>query len=207
MTQPDAGWYPDPQDRTGERWWDGTAWTASTRAGAMPAMPAQPIYAEPHVAPVYGAVQPYTPAHPPAAIAPAYAQGPYAPMGPAPVGVWRSPVDNRPYVRGMGDAIRIVFAKYAQFDGRASRSEYWYFTLFSVLVTIGAYVLLLVPIVNILAVIALIGWALGVVVPSLAVTVRRLRDAGYHWAWLFISFVPFGGIVLIVFATQASKHP
>ena len=50
-----------------------------------------------------------------------------------------------------------------------------------------------------------IGLALAVMLPTLAVSVRRLRDAGLHWAWIFISFVPGGSIALIVLWCQPAK--
>ncbi len=198
--QPPAGWYADPQGAPFERWWNGLAWTASTRptpsaASALvvperPAAPAPPV-ALPH------RPGPYSPApYPPAAAG-------YAP----PIGTWRSPADTRPLVRGMGDAVRVVFAKYAVFEGRATRPEYWWFFLFTFLVTLGAYILLLIPYLNILLILALFAWGLGLIVPTLALTVRRLRDAGLHWAWIFISLVPFGGIALIVLLCQPGKHP
>ncbi|MFT4219509.1 MAG: DUF805 domain-containing protein [Microbacterium sp.] len=197
----DAGWYPDPSGTPGERWWDGVQWTASTRAAsASPTYPPS-AYATP---PAY-AVEPYSPAGTAQPYAPSqpYAQSAYA----LPVGAWRSPVDDRPFVRGMGDAIRVVFAKYAAFDGRASLAEYWWFTLFTVIVTAGAFVLTIVPFAGFLVFYALLAWMLALIVPSLALTVRRLRDAGLHWAWIFLSFVPLGSIALIVMACMPSKYP
>lgn len=190
---PAAGWYRDPAGAAYERWWDGGHWSSATR----------PV---PQAAPAGAVPPPYSPASSPYGVA---APGGYAqaPAAGAPVGVWRSPVDNRPFVRGMGDAVKVVFAKYATFDGRAARPEYWWFYLFTFLVTLGAYVLLLIPYLNILVGIALLAWGIALIVPTLALTVRRLRDAGLHWAWLFISFVPFGGIALIVMLCQPSRHP
>jgi len=201
MPLPAADWYPDPQDHTAERWWDGTTWSTATRPVAHPAsalMPAPPMYTQPH------ALVP-APPH-----APQYVMAPHV-MAPPPTGVWRSPVDTRPYVRGMGDAVRVVFQKYAQFEGRATRAEYWYFQLFVLLCVLGLYALLLftlfLPLLAFLPVLGMIGGSLAILVPSYAVLVRRLRDAGYHWAWLFLGFAPFGGIVLIVFCCQPSKFP
>lgn len=100
--------------------------------------------------------------------------------------------------------------KYADFSGRARRKEYWFFALFNVLV---AMVLMFVA----AGMSALIGrehndlvgfvmfvpfslfW-LATLIPSLAVTVRRLHDTGRSGWWWLISFVPFvGGIILLVF--------
>ena len=96
-----------------------------------------------------------------------------------------------------GQSISTVFRKYADFKGVASRSEYWWWILFVVLVGIAAGAIW--DGLN-------AAWNIAVLLPSLAVGVRRLRDAGYHWGWIFLSLVPIiGGIVLIVFLTQPSK--
>ena len=107
-----------------------------------------------------------------------------------------------------GEAIQTVFRKYAEFGGRASRPEFWWWTLFNLLVSavlsscnafsIGDnsyFGTLLASI-----------WGLAVLLPNLAVAVRRLRDAGHGWANLFWLLLPIAGIiVLIVYWTQPSK--
>ena len=76
-----------------------------------------------------------------------------------------------------GEAIKSVFSKYATFSGRARRSEYWYFVLFSFLAGIVAS---LIPVINIL-------WPLAILIPTLAVSVRRLHDTGKSgWSMLLI---------------------
>ena len=114
-----------------------------------------------------------------------------------------------------GESIKTVFKKYAEFEGTASRSEYWWFALFTFLVSIPFNIFSTAtenvtdPIITLVAfLVALVYFAIsmGILVPSLAVTVRRLRDAGYHWAWIFISLVPIAGwIALIVFLASPSK--
>ena len=50
-------------------------------------------------------------------------------------------------------------------------------------------------------------WSLAVLLPSLAVTVRRLRDAGYQWGHIFWLLLPVAGvIVLIVLCAQPTRH-
>lgn len=100
--------------------------------------------------------------------------------------------------------------KYAEFSGRARRSEYWLFTLFIILVEIAYFVLLSVlggglgkGQMNGLGM-ALSGlyflFVLGIIVPSLAVSFRRLHDTDRSAWWLLISLVPFvGGLVLFIF--------
>ena len=64
-----------------------------------------------------------------------------------------------------------------------------------------------VPILGYLAGLGFLAWGLGILIPTLALSVRRLRDAGLHWAWILLSLVPFGGIALIVLWCQPSKYP
>lgn len=93
---------------------------------------------------------------------------------------------------GFLDAIKICFAKYATFEGRASRPEYWWFFLF---VLLCAFVMW----------IPFIGWALALalIIPSIAVAVRRLHDTDRTGWWYLISFVPIiGFIVIIIFLAQ-----
>jgi uncharacterized membrane protein YhaH (DUF805 family) len=101
-------------------------------------------------------------------------------------------------------AIRDGLSKYAQFDGRSSRSAYWWFVLFSVLVYIAADIVDAVIGTAILTILAVIGLFL----PSLAVLVRRLHDTDRSGWWVLISFIPLiGSIVLIVFACTDSGAP
>ena len=90
-----------------------------------------------------------------------------------------------------------VIKKYAVFTGRARRKEYWMFVLFYLLIYIGLFVIeMLVGSPGILVLI----FALGLLVPSLAVTIRRLHDTNRSGWWFLIAFVPLvGGIVLLVF--------
>lgn len=102
------------------------------------------------------------------------------------------------------EAIRDGLSKYAKFDGRSSRSAYWWFVLFSILVYIATEIVDAVintPVFTALAVI-------GLFLPSLAVLVRRLHDTDRSGWWVLISFVPvIGSIVLIVFACIDSAPP
>ena len=101
-----------------------------------------------------------------------------------------------------------VLKKYAVFDGRARRSEYWYFVLFSLIVSvvlslfdgiIGTLTGLQVgPLGSI--------YGLAVLLPSIAVAVRRLHDTNRSGWWLLLALVPLvGGFVLIWFLAQDSE--
>lgn len=96
-----------------------------------------------------------------------------------------------------------VLKSYAVFSGRAHRREYWMFTLFNLMFSIAATALeRILGVVGISAV-----YSLAVLVPTLAVGVRRLHDTNRAGWWLLLFLVPIlGAIVLIVFlATKGDK--
>ena len=101
------------------------------------------------------------------------------------------------------ESIRSVFNQYAKFEGRARRAEYWYFALLTGIVSLACQVLAAVgretgAISLLLALVALIV-SLALVLPSLAVTVRRLHDTGRSGWFLLIALIPIvGGILLLV---------
>lgn len=103
-----------------------------------------------------------------------------------------------------GEAISDGFSKYATFSGRSSRSAYWYWILFYVLIIIGASIVdaaIKTPVVSGLA------W-LAFFIPNLAVLVRRLHDTDRSGWWVLIGLIPLiGAIVLIVFACTDSGPP
>ncbi|MFI7576551.1 DUF805 domain-containing protein [Micromonospora sp. NPDC049497] len=102
------------------------------------------------------------------------------------------------------DAIKSVLTQYVGFKGRARRSEYWWFALFSFLVSLVAGFLDGVLGMSLgeggsLGVLGLIV-SLALLLPTLAVAVRRLHDTDKSGWWLLIGLVPFvGAIVLLVF--------
>lgn len=102
----------------------------------------------------------------------------------------------------------IALKKYAVFQGRAQRSEYWYFALFYLLISIIAGVIdALTGTFDESSGIGLMGVivTLALLIPSLSVSVRRLHDIGRTGWWLLIGLVPIIGIiVLIVFAATDS---
>jgi uncharacterized membrane protein YhaH (DUF805 family) len=103
-----------------------------------------------------------------------------------------------------------VIKKYAVFSGRAHRKEYWYFVLFNILISIGLSLLDgAIGTVNADTGYGLLGsiYSLSILIPSLAVLVRRLHDTSRSAWWILIGLVPvIGWIVLLVFAVQDS-HP
>ncbi len=92
--------------------------------------------------------------------------------------------------------------KFATFSGRARRSEYWWFALFTVLVSLVANVLDRAIGGQWISLVV----SLALLVPSLAVAWRRLHDTGRTGAWYFLVLIPLiGAIVLIVFFVQDSQ--
>lgn len=102
-----------------------------------------------------------------------------------------------------------VLKKYAVFSGRAQRAEYWYFILFNLLVMIGLAIVdsTTGSFSGDMGMGLLSGlYYLGVLVPSVAVTVRRLHDTSRSGWWLLIGLVPFlGGLILLFFTVQDSQ--
>ena len=96
--------------------------------------------------------------------------------------------------------------KYAVFGGRSRRKEYWYFVLFSSIITVLLFIVdgAIGTSDSSLDLGLLSGiFSLAILIPSIAVSVRRLHDIDRTGWWFLISFVPLiGTIVLLVFAVQ-----
>ena len=122
-------------------------------------------------------------------------------------------------------AVKSCFAQYAGFSGRAPRPEFWWFALFSALVASALGSLNLYSTTSSLVGgwmgsdgwmgsggfdgsatsstlylgASLAGlWSVVVLLPSLAVTIRRLRDAGHSWAEIFWVLLPIAGIIILI---------
>jgi uncharacterized membrane protein YhaH (DUF805 family) len=99
--------------------------------------------------------------------------------------------------------------KYADFSGRARRKEYWFFVLFYIIILIALMILDGFVGTNIAG--AGFGiltgiYMLAVLIPGIAVSVRRLHDTGRSGWWLLIDLVPLvGAIVLLVFMVIDSQ--
>jgi len=108
------------------------------------------------------------------------------------------------------ESIKTVFRKYAEFEGRATRPEFWWFALFSVIVGSALSALttfsvnpnmfeLTATASTVTGFASFAGiWAAAVLIPSLAVTVRRLRDAGKDWTNILWIVVPVAGFVVLL---------
>ena len=102
--------------------------------------------------------------------------------------------------------LKVVRDNYANFSGRARRSEYWYFTLVNVLVAILLFILMaLVP------ALIFVYWlyALAVLIPGIAAVVRRLHDVGKSGWFYFIVLIPLVGPIwlLVLLCTEGDSGP
>lgn len=119
-----------------------------------------------------------------------------------------------------GQALKRFFKKYATFSGRASRSEYWWVMLFNFVVTgllaawaFTSLVNSIDPYTNeltgngfVLPYALLMLYGLAILVPGLALFVRRLHDGGFTAWFILLGLIPFvGSIAFLVFALMPSK--
>lgn len=100
--------------------------------------------------------------------------------------------------------LKVVRDNYANFTGRARRKEYWMFTLFNFILSLLFVIPMLIGAFSENMTIYFIGFALymlfalALLIPSLAVCVRRLHDVGKSGWWYLISFVPIIGTILLL---------
>ena len=96
-----------------------------------------------------------------------------------------------------------VLKKYVVFSGRARRKEIWYFVLFDF---VFAFVLGLIDVLVGTGGVLYSLYCLAVLLPSIAVSVRRLHDTGRSGWWLFIGLIPLiGAIILLIFMVSDSE--
>jgi len=117
----------------------------------------------------------------------------------------------------MINAYKSFFKGYVDFAGRSTRSEYWWVWLTNILLLIPLYSAYFNAIFSEgsegaflalggLSIIYMI-FGLALFLPWLALTVRRLRDAGFHWALIFVGFIPMvGGFALLVLLAMPTKE-
>ena len=101
--------------------------------------------------------------------------------------------------------LKVMRDNYANFNGRARRKEYWMFTLFFLLFALLAgFVIGILSAVGetvaMIAIILAVVWYLAHLVPSLAVTVRRLHDTGKRGWFYLLAIIPYiGGLIIFIF--------
>jgi uncharacterized membrane protein YhaH (DUF805 family) len=99
------------------------------------------------------------------------------------------------------EAVKTCFQKYVTFSGKASRREYWFFSLFTVLCAVALAILSALLHAGFLVLLIL-----GFFLPGLAVAARRLRDGGFSPLLLLLELIPYiGGIAVLVLMCMPSK--
>ncbi len=93
------------------------------------------------------------------------------------------------------DYFKLALSKYAEFEGRSRRKEYWYFALFNIIITYGIALIETLlwdfPILSSLV-------SLGLIVPGIAVGIRRLHDIGKSGWYVLIGLIPLIGFILLI---------
>ena len=104
----------------------------------------------------------------------------------------------------------VITNRYAQFNGRANKTEFWQFVLVYILISIG--LTLLMSIFARVGILRMLFWLvnlivmLALIIPSIAVSVRRMHDIGKGGGWVLINLIPLIGFIwFIVLAIQDSE--
>ncbi|MEY3846800.1 MAG: inner membrane protein YhaI [Actinomycetota bacterium] len=111
------------------------------------------------------------------------------------------------------DAIKSYFKNYATFTGRARRSEFWFTVLFTVLVSSAISIITpghreVMGDLEIDQSSALSNlWSLATIVPSLAVTWRRLHDTGRSGKYFFFILIPIAGVIMLLIELTRDSQP
>lgn len=102
-------------------------------------------------------------------------------------------------------AVKKCLNNYATFSGRAQRSEYWWFYLFNIILSVVANIIDAAIGIPIFSIIVL----LGLIIPGIAVSVRRMHDLGKSGWWIFIALIPLIGIILLIywFVSRGTEGP
>ena len=125
----------------------------------------------------------------------------------------------------MINAYKNFFKNYAEFTGRSTRPDFWWVWLGNFILSIPFWIIYFYTVflstvmdsiddsvseatfmVLGLVVIIYAIFYLAILVPTLALSVRRLRDAGFHWAFIFLRFAPMGGIALLILHAMPTKE-
>lgn len=103
--------------------------------------------------------------------------------------------------RGFNEAFEVCFNEYFTFSGRASRSEFWFFTFFVIVAGIVGTAADSLTGLRVSPEIGLFGTIVSLVtfIPNLAVTSRRFHDAGWSFWWYLLILVPIVGWVFVLY--------
>ena len=125
----------------------------------------------------------------------------------------------------MINAYKNFFKNYAEFTGRSPRPDFWWVWLGNLILSIPFWIIYFYivyfstvmdsvsdsaseatfMVFGLVAIIYAVFY-LAILVPTLSLSVRRLRDAGFHWAFIFLRFAPMGGIALLILFAMPTKE-
>jgi uncharacterized membrane protein YhaH (DUF805 family) len=111
------------------------------------------------------------------------------------------------------DAIKSYFKNYTTFKGRARRSEFWFTVLFTFLVSAALSIIFPGPMEMVWGMeveqssAAENLWSLATIIPSLAVTWRRLHDVGRSGKYFFFILIPIAGIIMLLIELTKDSQP
>ena len=125
----------------------------------------------------------------------------------------------------MINAYKNFFKNYAEFTGRSPRPDFWWVWLGNLILSIPFWIIYFYivyfstvmdsvsdsaseatfMVFGLVAIIYAVFY-LAILVPTLALSVRRLRDAGFHWAFIFLRFAPMGGLALLILFAMPTKE-
>ena len=97
-----------------------------------------------------------------------------------------------------GEAVKTFFRKYTDFKGRARRSEFWFAYLFTVIVSLPL---------SLLEISLSLVWSLAILIPSLAVSSRRLHDTNTSFGYFWLILIPLVGIILLIVKWATDSTP
>lgn len=104
----------------------------------------------------------------------------------------------------MIEYFKLALSKYAQFTGRSRRSEYWYFTLVNIIISVALNIMATITEMSMFALLGSLV-SLALFIPALAVAVRRLHDVGRSGWWYLIIFTGIGIFVILYWFVQDSE--
>lgn len=107
--------------------------------------------------------------------------------------------------QGMLDYFKLALSKYTIFTGRSRRSEYWYFSLAQILIGMAINALAWVTGAEVISSVISMIFSLAMLLPGLAVAVRRLHDVGKSGWWLLIAFTIIGIFLILYWYCQDSE--
>jgi len=108
--------------------------------------------------------------------------------------------------------LEVLKNKYAEFTGRETRRNYWMYVLAVFLINFALYILMSifknVGFLYVLFSIINYAFSLAILIPGIAISVRRLHDIGKDWQWIFIILIPFAGAIwfIVLMAQEAQKE-